>query len=414
MMDVLQEFLTRRLVTIGSDDDRLIKVTAAKASLIQALVDNRQLSLGFTLAAIHPQVSEDDHAILAASHALQSEWQTYKGAFESEPISLYRAMLIAALREAWENDPRIAAVFVYLARNILPEADLGAEAPIWSALFEDAQARLEKQAALEWNDGTVVSPKLTAKLPELHLAVAMSKPDVKALTKSFEAASGPTDTEGAVIEDGNPHWPNEGQNWSYEFAPLAAGAVTSAIEKLKLTISPADLGPSLKVLTDAVEAYGASLSKSLNGAIAGVSRRNKLLWWKEAMFSTSLERSYRDMPPETAALAMAIDLEPELPIYHPAAVEYFLKEAVREQEAKQKPAKLGAWIAKAKHQALVDKLRDRLDGSALGTTTINLAIRDLLSDAEPLAASEREISGGEFAVRILRELQAILAASSES
>ena len=53
-----------------------------------------------------------------------------------------------------------------------------------------------------------------------------------------------------------------------------------------------------------------------------------VLWWFQAKYSPSLRRSYRDMPTEVAAVAMAHDLSMFVPAMSPTSVTYVLGEAV--------------------------------------------------------------------------------------
>jgi hypothetical protein len=52
------------------------------------------------------------------------------------------------------------------------------------------------------------------------------------------------------------------------------------------------------------------------------------LWWAEAMYSTRLRRSYRELPPALAAAVMAIDLIDAVTTPTPASVAYLLGETV--------------------------------------------------------------------------------------
>jgi hypothetical protein len=52
------------------------------------------------------------------------------------------------------------------------------------------------------------------------------------------------------------------------------------------------------------------------------------LWWSEALYSSSIRRSYREMETVLAAVVMAVDLLAHVPSPSPASVGYLLAEAV--------------------------------------------------------------------------------------
>ncbi len=56
--------------------------------------------------------------------------------------------------------------------------------------------------------------------------------------------------------------------------------------------------------------------------------RLDVLWWSEALYSPSLARSYRELHPAVAAVAMALDLSNIVPVLAPASVTYVLGESV--------------------------------------------------------------------------------------
>lgn len=90
-----------------------------------------------------------------------------------------------------------------------------------------------------------------------------------------------------------------------------------------------DLAVPLTSLSEAVAEHLKGALASFSGATAGLQRRTNLLWWKEALYSPSAHRSYRELDPFDAAALMALDLHDLLPMYSPASVSAFLAEAIR-------------------------------------------------------------------------------------
>jgi len=100
--------------------------------------------------------------------------------------------------------------------------------------------------------------------------------------------------------------------------------ITSITESLKKS------GKDLTEYASAIDsAVRESVEQMAHAAIVN-ERRNLLLWWKETLYSTSQNLSYRSLEVPAAVLAMAFDLYNQVPEYCPQSVEFLLRETVRE------------------------------------------------------------------------------------
>jgi hypothetical protein len=62
-----------------------------------------------------------------------------------------------------------------------------------------------------------------------------------------------------------------------------------------IQIEPVDLSEPLKNLASAVSIHVDNTLQAVSGATAGLQRRTSLIWWKETLYSPSVQRSYRDI-----------------------------------------------------------------------------------------------------------------------
>ncbi|WP_339813707.1 GTPase-associated system all-helical protein GASH, partial [Zunongwangia profunda] len=150
------------------------------------------------------------------------------------------------------------------------------------------------------------------------------------LKKYLEDASGPNNSEGTKnFESPNPHWSNQQQHWSYQFAPRAAKGIKYTID------------PSLKAIASVVNENKNTIQIILNKALEQVQKevsnrskslqlRSELLWWKETGYSPSTDKSYDELDKSILGIVLAYDYSSIIPLIYPKSVDYFLKVTYKE------------------------------------------------------------------------------------
>jgi hypothetical protein len=333
----LQGFLNKGLIDVGGDDAKLEKLSQAAKDLAGALKKTPYKALGYSLIAFDPEAPEDDPIVQEALAALQNRWATYRNTFAATPITVIRAVLLDALVDAAEEDDRIGVCFVASARNALPLLPVDNERDVWIGIVEHIERRVDARAEEEWATPDTISvqpmkyevPTLTS--PEVTFGNA-SQSDLQV---GMLAAAGPTyhdPQQGNVATNGNPYGPHsQPPHWVYEFGTRSGTAIAAAIDAAmaEIEVSQPDLGEPFSKLATAVSGYVDETLKSVSAATAGLQRRTNLLWWREALYSPSAGKSYRELTPSVAAALMALDLFNTVPLFSPASVSAFLSEAVR-------------------------------------------------------------------------------------
>lgn len=331
----LQGFLNNGLIDVGGDDTKLEKLSQAAKDLAGALKKNPSKALAYSLIAFDPDAPEDDPVVQEALAALQNRWATYRNTFAATPIAVIRAILLDALVNAAEEDDRVGVCFVASARNALPLLPVDNERAIWIPIVEHVERRVDARAEDEWATPETISvqpmkyevPSLSA--PEVTIGEA-PKSDLQTGMLAAAGQSYQHPRQGNVATNGNPHWPNQAQHWVYEFGTRSATAIAAAIDAAMadIEVSQPDLAEPFSKLATAVSGYVDDTLKSVTAATAGLQRRTNLLWWREALYSPSAGKSYRDLPLSVAAGLMALDLFDTVPLFSPASVSAFLSEAV--------------------------------------------------------------------------------------
>jgi hypothetical protein len=114
-----------------------------------------------------------------------------------------------------------------------------------------------------------------------------------------------------------------------EFDALAADIAQ------KQSAANGQLHTGQKTLAETLQTALTNQRRWVHEALKSASARQRVeqirldaLWWAEAMYSTPLRRSYREIPPALAAAVMAIDLIDAVTSPTPASVGYLLAETV--------------------------------------------------------------------------------------
>lgn len=343
----LQGFLNKGLIDVGGDDTKLEKLSQAAKDLAGALKKNPSKALSYSLIAFDPDAPEDDPVVQEALAALQNQWATYRNTFAATPIAVIRAILLDALVDAAEEDDRIGVCFVASARNALPLLPVDNERDVWIGIVKHVERRVDVRAEEEWATPETISVQpLKYEIPILNTSeVTVGEASTSDLQASMLAAAGPTyhqPQQNNVATNGNPHWSqNSPQHWVYEFGTRSGAAIAAAINAAmaEIEVSQPDLTEPFSKLATAVSGYVDDTLKSVSAATAGLQRRTNLLWWREALYSPSVGKSYRELQPSVAAALMAFDLFETVPLFSPASVSAFLSETVARLQGTDAPGK---------------------------------------------------------------------------
>ena len=307
----LQGFLNKGLIDVGGDDTKLEKLSQTANDLASVLKKSPSKALSYSLIAFDPDAPEDDFVVQEALAALQKRWTTYRNTFAATPIAVIRAILLDALVDAAAEDDRVGVCFVASARNALPLLPVDNERDVWIGIVEQVERRVDARAEEEWATPETISvqpmkyevPTLAA--PEITIGQA-SESD---LQNGMTAAAGPTSQNpqrAYVATSSNQYWPhNNPQQWIYEFGMRSGTAIAGAINAAmaEIEVSQPNLAEPFSILATAVSGYVDGTLRSVSAATAGLQRRTNLLWWREALYSPSAGKSYRELPSSVAARA---------------------------------------------------------------------------------------------------------------
>jgi hypothetical protein len=343
MNGLLTDLLAAGLIeNLGGDDERFAKVERAAKAVAGELCATPSRLIAATLAGLDPDVPADDPAVAQAQQALVHEWKSMNSVHTSPPIKLFRAILLEACAQAAEG--KNAAILWLTAADTLPLVRLGKEEPVVSRVLETVATRTEELAL-------VGPPKPANKqqaMPKVEAAPAVEAPTPRKVNRQdlllrVAATAAPQyRNNNPALSNANPNWVSNGAtNWAWDFADRMNVVLADELDALAAEISEhqGQLNQQVNASqTELVETIGNALTSQqrwVQDALEVSEARQKsarlrldVLWWSEALYSQSVHRSYRELPPVLAAVVMAIDLLDQVTMPTPASVSYLLSETV--------------------------------------------------------------------------------------
>lgn len=318
---MLQQFLNNSFILI-SEDENLTKLKKACDEVVKKISKDRAKIVAFTMAGIDPEIPPTNGAILEVQEIVVKHWNTFVSNTKDSPITVIRALILEAL-ETIAKDQNNACLIWNTSRNVIKYYNLGREKDLIVEFLTKLGNEIETSASNSWALPSEANlEKLKVELEE----IAGVKIDTATLQKKLEDASGPHNASGTPNYEGpNPHWPNAAQNWSYQFAPRAAKGIAEVVNKALKEQATSLTNNQTKIQ----EAINKLLTKTQDEILQKnrlLQMRTHLLWWKEACYSPSLKKSYRDVKGGMLEILLANDYSTFVPHVYPASADFFLLE----------------------------------------------------------------------------------------
>lgn len=389
--EVLQTFSRLNLIEFGGDDTRLDKLEAAATALTKAYAKDLQQAISVLLALASPASDVDPATLEHVGTAIEQQWSTYHGAYQDGKADMvFRGVAMQALVEAIEVQPALGTAISLLMRNLGPYMEVGKNKPAFDILVTTANTAFaaERDVALAQATGDLshglASPTRTSKF------------DRNLLKTRIEAAVGPHNRAGQAGEDTpNPHWPNAGNPWSFDFSDRLTAILGDYLD-----------GAGNRGVEAAAKNH-AAVAESLNALANKLvpSKRSSiaLLWWRQALYSETADLSYRELAPLDAAVHAVVDLGDLIPPAYERALESFLVEAILSFSAQTTEFEIKDFSAVSSKASL--SLRNAVQGDP----PEGLLLTSLALGKGALPVSAPKLTAQRWAVWLLRELAALKA-----
>lgn len=318
---MIQDYLNANLLSITDDGDSK-KLKKSSDEIAKKLLKNKAKIVSYTLAVIDPNISADNVDILEVKDNIIKNWNTFTANSKDTPLTFIRAVMLEAL-DIISNDVNIAVLIWYSSRNIIKYYNIvGQEREIIFEFLSKLGNKINQEANDTW---ALINNNVNKTNIELNeISKYLINDDT--LQKYLEDASGPQNEQSQTnFASPNPHWPNAAQNWSYQFAPRAAKGIKTAIDpSLKAIVTV--VNENQKIIKTGINNSLEKLEKNLSERSKSLQLRSELLWWKEACYSPSTDKSYKEFTDGIISIITANDYSSFIPVIYPKSVDYFLKE----------------------------------------------------------------------------------------
>jgi hypothetical protein len=336
MTTFFQNYLDLGLFPVEDSDTRLENLQSAVADLVGELNDDNSLLPSYTLVALDSSITTDP-ALDHVEGLIKQHWRQIRVKFPEQPVMIIRGVILAALDELGRKDVAAARIIYLSAVDSISFFQQGKESGLIQNLVSELGYLAEEDATDEW---ALKEEEPNLKLPTLKaVGFATSNLEYKdngALSEALKNALGPTS---------NGYYQNhDPETWNAQFASKASAAIAQSLSSLATSmaqnLSPKELQASISKF---FSEFKHSLDETLKGAfssLTAIERRSKLLWWKEAMYSATLTKSYHQLDALLQPVIAAVDLNNLVPEICPISVDFLLQDALRLMDSREQQESL--------------------------------------------------------------------------
>lgn len=294
----------------------------------------------YTLVALDPKAKDCDPVVQQVETIIIKKWPAFRNsvsATKDKSTTYVRAVILESLSQLSKDDAATAALVWLTARDVIGHYQLDAEESVICGFLQELADRTEENGRVEWG----ISHKLQAntfKGGEISIsAVKAAQIDEEALKVHLLDAMVHSGWKPNAGGGQNPH--TQAQNnwqWPMFMAEHSAMGITEVVNSAlsQQTISLSSISTSIQRGLDAyfaqLQPFFEDINTSFSNSITANNKRSELLWWKESLYSRSLNTSYRSLTPLNAAVGMAIDLAEQVDAIYPESVDYLLRETLKD------------------------------------------------------------------------------------
>jgi hypothetical protein len=395
MPTILTGFLTANLLPIGEDDEKLKLLEDAAGDLAKDIKSTPLLAYRLAMVSLDERVPASDPVHKRVGAVISSKWQTMTNKTGAGPVQVHRAVMLRAIEIAAAENSDLRFAMTLVARNQPARSTSGKAADAIEALFASWEADAAREMSETWVNPVDMSlPKLTSKVKKSQVG----KED---LALGLARSVGPQEKEGKALVSPNPHWPNQGQPWAYEFVGRATDAIHAAIQAGAKGFAE-DMQDAVR---ESILAWASSLEQ-----LAVRDAKAELLWIRASMYSPSAAAAYKSLDANRVLLHAVLDASRAVTRLAPPSVEYFLRDLVEDLVSKRARladvlADIGPRLAVLPEGQIVRAEPFPPEGRR---SWLDYAVRN--SDANSFAdeigvADDYKDQVADLAVRLYRELQ---------
>ena len=263
---------------LDGEDRRFDNMVKATSLLVERLEKDEALLIAFILTSIDQTPNDNDIAIEIADECFKEVWKSARSIYIDTPFLLYRSMLLDACQQVALKDKRFAYILWNTIADILPYKRFGAEREVFESVFTQWAKESEEFTSLKLlENGKGNKIPFPRKLPKFELSTELE--DIHDFQTMYTKLSEDFTSRESLYQI---------QYQKFEQYKEAINENIRSNENLKL----------------------------------------ETIWWSKALYSPSLNQSYREFEGKIALIIMVSDLLSLVENAPPASVSYLLSETV--------------------------------------------------------------------------------------
>ncbi|GAB3786481.1 hypothetical protein GCM10028818_49960 [Spirosoma horti] len=343
---ILQAYLNEQHIKTGVQENvENLKKAVKEISIHLTKSKGRAELIPFTLVALDPKVKDNDPVVRQVEEIIIKKWPAFKNsvtATQDKSTTYVRAVILESLSQLSNDDTDTTALVWLTARDVIEYYQLGSEKSVISGLLQVLADRTEENGQATWGISRKLQENKIRAEEILIQGVDEVKLDEKVLKQRLLDAMVHSGYSANAGGGKNPYSPN-GYDWQWSqfMAEQSAIGITEAVNSA-LSRQSKSLSAITSLIQKSLDSYIArlqpffeELNKAFVNSITANNKRTELLWWKQSLYSRSLNTSYRSLDPLNAAVAMALDLAEQVVAIYPESVDYLLRETLKDVHREQ-------------------------------------------------------------------------------
>ncbi|MDO6596595.1 GTPase-associated system all-helical protein GASH [Oceanihabitans sp. 2_MG-2023] len=419
---ILQTYLNNQFIKTA-EQENITKLKAAATEVKKRLSKKKAKVIPYTLVALDPFISEDEPIVADVEKIIITKWSTFKNSVsqtKDKPVNYIRAVILEALNDL-ASDEHFATIIWLSGRNIISHYKLANESVVVEEFLKSIGNKVEISSRSYWGIKDVKEANTPHNVKIDSSVVSSAKINEASLAEQLQIASQYSGWSQYGGGGTNPSSLNN-QNWAPHFSTNAAKGIATEVNKgftaqnKSLNAIAESIQKELENYFLSIQPYYEQLSTNLTQGIVANNKRSELLWWKEALLSTSQNKSYRSLDPIGVAITMAYDLSCFVDPIYPVSVDFFLKETLRcvlgdDIDSNKSLADLFKSTSELDlgiKNTLLSLMDDRIGRKSLGIVVANMLNEE--SEVNPFDEigidNKIEVSLADFTVWLFNDLQA--------
>ncbi|MEH6396123.1 GTPase-associated system all-helical protein GASH [Pseudoalteromonas sp.] len=294
----------------------------------------------YTLVAFDPKVKDSDPVAQEVEKIIIKNWPAFKNsvtATNDTSTTYVRSVILESLSQLSKDDGATAALVWLTARDVIGHYQLDAEENSIRLLLQELADKVEENGQAAWGIGhklqaskfngveISISAVKAAQIDEVSLKSQLL--DAMVHSGWSQQAGGGKNPQSAAQNSWQ--WPQfAAENSATGIAEVVNSALSQQAQSLSTVSS--SIKKNLDDYFSQLQPFFEDVNDSIVNSITANNKRSELLWWKQSLYSGSLNASYRSLDLLNAAVCMAHDLAEQVDPIYPESLDYLLRETLKD------------------------------------------------------------------------------------